>query len=84
MRLGWGIPTRLNTTFRLELLDKASAQEAMQGPARSQGVSLTDEASAMEWAGHRPLMDEGHDDNLKITRAADLPLAAYYLQTQAG
>ncbi len=43
---------------------------------------VTDEASAMELAGKMPLMVEGHDDNIKVTRPADLPLAAFYLQRQ--
>lgn len=46
------------------------------------GVLVTDEASAVEWAGLRPIMVEGHADNLKITRPEDLPLAAYYLDRQ--
>lgn len=48
------------------------------------GVLVTDEASAIEYAGHRPIMVEGHADNLKITRPEDLPLAAYYLEQQAA
>ncbi|MBT8430357.1 MAG: 2-C-methyl-D-erythritol 4-phosphate cytidylyltransferase [Gammaproteobacteria bacterium] len=47
------------------------------------GFLVTDEASAIERAGHRPIMVEGHADNIKITRAEDLSLAAYYLQQQA-
>jgi|GEM_PF-6694160 len=39
------IPTRLNTTFRLELLDKEAAREAMQGPAQEKGVTFTDAAA---------------------------------------
>jgi len=41
---------------------------------------VTDEAGAMELAGHRPRMVEGHRDNIKITLPADLALAAFYLQ----
>jgi 2-C-methyl-D-erythritol 4-phosphate cytidylyltransferase len=41
---------------------------------------VTDEASAMELAGYRPLMVQGHRDNIKITLPADLELAAFYLQ----
>jgi len=63
--------------FRLQMLRDALRQ------AIASDISVTDESSAMEWAGHRPLMVEGHDDNLKITRTADLPLAAHYLATQA-
>lgn len=52
--------------------------------ALAAGVVVTDEASAMEWAGQRPLMVEGSPDNLKITRPEDLDLAAYYLSAQAA
>jgi 2-C-methyl-D-erythritol 4-phosphate cytidylyltransferase len=55
---------------------------AMRG-ALEAGYLVTDEASAIEWAGHRPIMVEGHADNLKITRPEDLPLAAYFLERQA-
>ena len=59
--------------FRLGLLAEALEQ------ALAAGSQVTDDASAMELAGHRPLMVEGHGGNLKITRPADLPLAAFYL-----
>lgn len=55
--------------------------KAMQG-AIAAGHLVTDEASAIEWAGDRPLMVEGHPDNIKITRPEDLPLAQFYLQRQ--
>ncbi len=48
------------------------------------GRLVTDEASAVEWAGMRPIMVEGHPDNLKITRPEDLALAAYYLERQSA
>lgn len=62
--------------FRLGML-----HDAMRG-AINAGVLVTDEAGAMEWAGHQPLMVEGRPDNIKITRPEDLPLAAFYLQRQ--
>jgi len=40
---------------------------------------VTDDASAIEHAGHAPLMLEGHAGNIKITRPEDLALAGYYL-----
>lgn len=40
--------------------------------ARAAGVAVTDEAMAMERQGHRPLLVEGREDNLKITTVADL------------
>jgi 2-C-methyl-D-erythritol 4-phosphate cytidylyltransferase len=55
---------------------------ALQG-ALARGQLVTDDASAMELAGQRPLMIEGHPDNIKITRPQDLGLAALYLQQQA-
>lgn len=51
--------------------------------AQAAGVSVTDEASAMEYVGHCPRLIEGHPDNLKITRPDDLALAEFYL-TQQG
>ena len=63
--------------FRFGLLS-----EALQG-ALDAGFLVTDEASAVEWAGHHPVMVEGQADNLKITRPQDLQLAAYHLEQQA-
>ncbi len=62
--------------FRLGVLYKAMRD------ALDAGFLVTDEASAIEWAGLRPIMVEGHSDNLKITRPEDLPLAAYFLERQ--
>jgi 2-C-methyl-D-erythritol 4-phosphate cytidylyltransferase len=47
--------------------------------AIASGDQVTDEAAAMERAGHRPLLVVGHRGNLKITRPEDLPLAAMAL-----
>jgi len=46
------------------------------------GRLVTDEASAIEWSGDRPLMVEGHPDNIKITRPEDLALAEFFLSQQ--
>jgi 2-C-methyl-D-erythritol 4-phosphate cytidylyltransferase len=40
---------------------------------------VTDEAQAMELAGARPRLVQGHEDNIKITRREDLELAEMYL-----
>ncbi len=53
--------------------------EALQ-QALAQGVAITDEASAMEWAGWPVLLVQGHADNIKITQAEDLALATFYLE----
>lgn len=50
--------------------------------AHQEGVLVTDEASAMERMGHRPLMIQGDSDNIKITRSDDLILAADILKRQ--
>lgn len=57
-------------------------REALE-TALAEGALITDEASAMEHAGCAPLLVEGHEDNLKITRPRDLALAELYLQGQA-
>lgn len=45
--------------------------------------TFTDEASAMEQAGHTVLMVNCHSDNIKITQAEDLLLAEALLQLQS-
>jgi 2-C-methyl-D-erythritol 4-phosphate cytidylyltransferase len=50
--------------------------------ARHGGLAVTDEASAMELAGFRPLMVEGRSDNIKITIPGDLELAELFLKNQ--
>jgi 2-C-methyl-D-erythritol 4-phosphate cytidylyltransferase len=48
-----------------------SLQQALAA-ALLANVAITDEASAVEWAGHAPRLIEGRADNLKITRPEDL------------
>jgi 2-C-methyl-D-erythritol 4-phosphate cytidylyltransferase len=50
--------------------------------ALEQNKLITDEASAIEMAGHQPRLVEGHSDNLKITRPEDLSLAEFFLLLQ--
>ncbi|MGG2399757.1 2-C-methyl-D-erythritol 4-phosphate cytidylyltransferase [Pseudomonas sp. SH1-B] len=52
--------------FRLNALHQALTR-ALQAQ-----VAITDEASAMEWAGLAPRLIEGRADNLKVTRPEDL------------
>lgn len=52
--------------FRLAELQRALADALLAG------VAITDEASAMEWAGQAPRLIEGRGDNLKVTRPEDL------------
>jgi 2-C-methyl-D-erythritol 4-phosphate cytidylyltransferase len=50
--------------------------------ALADGYEVSDESSAMEHVGHRPLLVEGHPDNIKITHPTDLPLAEFFLKQQ--
>ncbi len=50
--------------------------------ARDAGVSVTDEASAIEWAGYQPKLVPGSANNIKITLPADLVLAQRHLAAQ--
>ena len=60
--------------FRLPLLQK-SLTDALDA-----GVLVTDESSAIEWAGYTPKIVEGSPDNIKITLPQDLWLAESYLK----
>ncbi|MFC3094277.1 2-C-methyl-D-erythritol 4-phosphate cytidylyltransferase [Alteromonas sediminis] len=46
-------------------------------------LTVTDEASAMELAGHKVKLINGHAGNIKITHPDDLSLAAFYLQQES-
>lgn len=62
--------------FRLgHLLDSLSI-------ALKQGLSVTDEASAMEMAGYSVHLIEGHNDNIKLTHADDLFMVEHILKQQ--
>lgn len=63
----WGAQTP--QLFRVKAL--ADAIDA----AMEAGCALTDEASAMEFAGARPLLVQGSVANIKITHPADLAIA---------
>ena len=50
--------------------------------AKKKGLVITDEASAMEFAGYQPLMVMGRSDNIKITVPGDLQLAETFIKLQ--
>ncbi|MCC9661143.1 2-C-methyl-D-erythritol 4-phosphate cytidylyltransferase [Pseudoalteromonas sp. MB41] len=50
--------------------------------ALENGVTITDEASAIEWAKQPVKLVAGRSDNIKITTPEDLDLAAFLLQKQ--
>ncbi|PKF55885.1 2-C-methyl-D-erythritol 4-phosphate cytidylyltransferase [Alteromonadales bacterium alter-6D02] len=64
-----------------QLFDLASLRKALSN-ALTQGVTITDEASAMEWAGYTVKLVAGRSDNIKVTRAEDLQLATLFLTQQ--
>jgi len=62
--------------FRYGLLRKA-LQHAL-----SSGLEITDESSAIEASGYKPLLIRGNPDNIKITHPEDLMLASAILTAQ--
>jgi 2-C-methyl-D-erythritol 4-phosphate cytidylyltransferase len=62
--------------FRLGQLQAALAQ------AVSDGIAVTDEASAIEAQGHQPLLVEASLENFKVTWPADFALAERLLQSR--
>lgn len=59
--------------FRRDLLRRALET------ARADGVTVTDEAMAVERLGLRPRLVEGREDNVKVTTPADLALVEFLL-----
>lgn len=58
-----------------------SLKKALEKALRNK-QTITDESSAMEYAGYSPRLVPGHEDNIKITRPDDLQLASLYLQAR--
>lgn len=57
-------------------------RDALRSAVQS-GEDITDESAAIERAGGRPVLVEGHPDNIKITHPTDLVLAELFLKRQA-
>lgn len=68
--------------FTPQMFRRAQLAAALRG-AQEQGLVVSDEAMAMEYAGFAPLLVEGAEDNLKITTAADFALAEFLLERTA-
>lgn len=62
--------------FRFHLL-----RDALQ-VALEDKVVITDESSAVEYAGYKPRLVEGHTDNIKITTTGDILLAELMIRQQ--
>lgn len=74
---------RLWRALTPQLFRRLQLTRALQA-AREAGAVPTDEAMAMERLGHRPLLVEGSEDNLKVTTPADLAYVEYLLQARPG
>jgi len=72
---------RLFHALTPQLFDLPLLQHVLTA-ALDQGVNITDEASAMEWANHPVLLVPGRNDNIKVTRPEDLQLATLFLTAQ--
>jgi 2-C-methyl-D-erythritol 4-phosphate cytidylyltransferase len=70
---------RLWRALTPQLFRRLQLSRALEA-ARDAGVEVTDESAAMEREGHRPLLVEGAEDNLKVTTPADLALFEFLLQ----
>ena len=66
----------------LDLAETAANRIAL-GDALLAGVTITDEASALEWMGRAPRLIEGRGDNLKVTRPEDLLSLARLWQAES-
>ncbi len=64
--------------FTPQMFRRGPLSAALREAAR-RGVSVSDEAMAMELAGFSPLLVEGAEDNIKVTTAADFALAEFLL-----
>jgi 2-C-methyl-D-erythritol 4-phosphate cytidylyltransferase len=68
--------------FTPQMFRRGQLVGALEAASR-QGVVVSDEAMAMERAGHAPLLVEGAEDNIKVTTAADFALAEFLLKRTA-
>lgn len=64
--------------FTPQMFRRGDLSRALQA-ASAAGVTVSDEAMAMERAGFAPLLVEGAEDNIKVTTAADFALAEFLL-----
>lgn len=68
--------------FTPQLFRRGELAAALRAAAAG-GLKPSDEAMAMERAGHAPLLVEGAEDNIKVTTAADFALAEFLLDRTA-
>jgi len=66
-----------------QLFRVGALHQAIEHGTNQEACTITDEASAMEQAGHQPLLVEALQPNFKITRPVDLQLASAVLRNPA-
>ncbi|MBL4940094.1 MAG: 2-C-methyl-D-erythritol 4-phosphate cytidylyltransferase [Colwellia sp.] len=74
--------SRLWHAFTPQMFKAKELKQAIE-QAQAKGLIITDESSAIEYAGLPSLVISGRRDNIKITRPEDLTLASFYLAQQA-
>ncbi len=67
--------------FRYQKLLQALTRALAPGALKT-GEQITDEASALEWAGMTPCVVEGSRDNIKVTLPEDIALATFFIHHQ--
>jgi 2-C-methyl-D-erythritol 4-phosphate cytidylyltransferase len=85
-------PARVNTTIDRQGLWRAATPQVFRlglllqalERALTAGRIPTDEAQAMEWAGHQPRLVPGRADNIKVTTPEDLLLASAILSMSSS
>jgi 2-C-methyl-D-erythritol 4-phosphate cytidylyltransferase len=73
--------SRLWHAFTPQMFKTIELKNAIEN-AQMKGLTITDESSAIEYAGLPSLLILGRRDNIKITRPEDLALASFYLEQQ--
>lgn len=68
--------------FTPQMFRRGQLAAALRDAARH-GVTVSDEAMAMERQGFAPMLVEGAEDNIKVTTAADFALAEFLLARTA-
>ena len=87
-----GPDNRINTTVDRSTIWHAQTPQMFRfhllkeslGLALQQSAQITDEASALEWAGYQPKLVEGDARNLKVTTPEDLALVEFLLGRKAS
>lgn len=75
------VRSRLWHAFTPQMFKTKELKHAIE-QAQSKGLAITDESSAIEYAGLPSVLILGRRDNIKITRPEDIVLASFYLEQQ--